>query len=254
VAGVKGWCAALLFLPVVVHAQAPDTLPIDTDRPDFTDGTHTLARGHIQLETGYTYQRARDDGGAQHSFPELLVRAGLWSGAELRLGENYLVERPGEGPPSSAGFDDLYVGTKLALTDGHGWLPSLSAEVKVNLPTGSSAISAGRALPGGALLLGWESSGPWSAGAEGFVTETVDRSALGVASLSVQYQLSPRWQVYGELFSEQPFSGGLPASTYANGGVLLLLSRTVQLDARFGAGVNRGADRYFTGFGVSVRR
>lgn len=233
----------------------PDTLPIDTDRPDFTDGTHTLARGHVQFEAGYTYQRARgDDAGALHSFPELLVRIGVLRRAELRLGENYLIEQPGDGLPNAAGFDDLFVGTKVALTQGHGWLPSLSAEAKVNLPTGSAAISAGRVLPGGALLLGWEGSGPWTAGVEGYVTKNADQSALGVAALSVQYQAAAHWQLYGEIFSQQPLSGDTPSATYVNGGVMLLLSRNLQVDARLGVGLNHGADRYFTGLGFAVRR
>ncbi|HEY4319974.1 MAG TPA: transporter [Gemmatimonadales bacterium] len=252
---MKAWYAALMLVPAVLRAQVPDTLPIDTDRPDFTDGTHTLARGRLQFEAGYTYQRARgDDATALSSFPELLVRVGILQRAELRLGENYLIESPGGGLPNTTGFDDLFIGTKVALTEGHGWLPSLSAEAKVNLPTGSAAIGAGRALPGGALLLGWEAAGPWSAGVEGFVTEVADKSALGIASLSVQYQASTHWQLYGELFSQQPLSSAAPNTTYLNGGVMLLLSQNVQLDARLGVGLNHDADRYFTGFGVAVRR
>ena len=68
--------------------------PIDTDRPDFTDGTHTVARGRWQFETGYTYQQARGiDAGHTHSLPEALLRVGVWSQVELRIGENYLVQR-----------------------------------------------------------------------------------------------------------------------------------------------------------------
>ena len=250
----------LLVLAVsVAAAQQRDSLPpIDTDRPDFTDGVHTLAVGHWQLETGYTYQRARGaDGGHTHSVPEALVRFGLLPRIELRIGENYLVQQ-GDGADAGTvrGFDDTYLGTKIGASGQHGLLPSLSFEVKANIPTGSDGISAHRVLPGGAVLLGWESSGPWSAGIEAFGTGTASGDAQMVGSLSVQYQASTRAQFYGEVFTLQPIDAG-PGSGpahYANSGVLWLLGNDMQVDARVGVGLNQNADRFFFGLGFAIRR
>ena len=249
----------LLSVTSAAAAQQRDTLPpIDTDRPDFTDGVHTIARGHIEFETGYTYQQARGtDAGHSHSLPEALFRAGLLPRLELRVGENYLVQRgDGINAPSVHGFDDTYLGTKVSATEQHGAVPALSFELKVNLPSGSDAISAHRALPGAALLLGWETSGPWSAGVEAFGTRTADDHAQAVGSLSVQYQASKRVQAYGEFFTLQPVNAGTGsrAEHYANSGVLLLLSNDMQVDARIGFGLNPSADQYFVGFGFAVRR
>jgi len=249
----------LLSATSAASAQQRDTLPpIDTDRPDFTDGVHTIARGHVEVETGYTYQQARGpDAGHSHSVPELLFRVGLLPRVEFRLGENYLVLRGGGvNAPAVRGFDDTYLGTKVSLTKQHGAAPALSFELKVNVPTGSDAISAHRALPGAALLLGWETSGPWSAGVEALGTRTADNHAQAVGSLSVQYQTSRRVQSYGEFFTLQPVNAGIGARAahYANTGLLLLLSNDAQADARIGFGLNRNADRYFVGFGFAVRR
>ena len=249
---------ALLLLCRTAAAQQRDSLPpIDTDRPDFTDGVHTMPRGRVEFETGYTYQHARGpDAGHSHSVPEALVRFGLLPGLEVRAGENYLVLR-GDGPGATTvrGFDDTYLGIKASATRQHGWLPALSFEVKANLPTGSDGISAREVLPGGALLLGWETSGPWSAGIEGFVT----RAAIGVqaiGSLSIQFQPAAHAQFYGEAYSLQPVNGGAGARAqhYVDSGVLVLLSNDMQLDARIGIGLNRNADRYFTGLGFAIRR
>jgi hypothetical protein len=216
-----------------------------------------MTPGHLQLESGYTYQQARGtDAGHTESLPEALVRIGLLARIELRLGENYLWQR-GDGPaaPSASGFDDLYVGTKVSVADAHGLVPALSFELKTNAPTGSDAISAHRWLPGAAILLGWESDGPWSAGVEGFATRTADGNGQLVGSLSVQYQASPVVQLYSEVYSLQPV--GASATTgapYANSGVLILLSSNVQVDARVGVGLNHAADSYFVGFGFAVRR
>ena len=249
----------LLSVTTAAGAQKRDTLPaIDTDRPDFTDGVHTVARGHIEFEAGYTYQQARGaDAGHSQSVPEALLRVGLLRRVELRLGENYLVERgTGINAPSVHGFDDTYLGTKVTTTEQHGAVPALSFELKVNLPSGSDAISAHRALPGAALLLGWETSSPWSAGMEAFGTRTADDHAQAIGSLSVQYQATRRVQAYGELFTLQPVNAGIGARAehYANSGVLFLLSNDAQVDARIGFGLNHSADRYFVGFGFAVRR
>ncbi len=238
-------------------AQDTTAKPIDTDRPDFTDGTHTLAAGRFQLETGYTYQQARGtDAGHTHSVPEALIRIGLSSRIEMRVGDNYLVQHgDGSSAATVSGFDDLYLGTKVSLTEAHGIVPALSFELKANAPTGGAAISAHRWLPGGAILLGWEGDSPWSAGVELFATRTADDNAQGIASLSVQYQVSSNVQPYFEIYTVQPMGTGTAVGThYANSGVLLLLSSNVQVDARVGIGLNQGSDSYFVGFGFAVRR
>ena len=246
---------AMTALTANVAAQSRDTLPIDTDRPDFTDGVHTVARGRQQLEVGYTYQQSRGAGAAYiRSYPEALVRIGVFERAELRIGQNYLTEHSGSGAPGVSGFDDLNLGTKITLTDSHGLVPALAVEGNVSLPTGAAAIGAGKALPGAALLLGWDTDGPWSAGVEGYVSTTADDNGVGLGSLSVQYQLSDRWQLYGEVFAQRALSGPGSAQQYFNAGVHFFVNRNVQIDARIGAGLNQNADRYFTGFGFAIRR
>ncbi len=249
--------ALAVCVAAVAHGQAADPLPIDTDRPDFTDGTHSVARGRIQLELGYTYQQGRGtDAGHQHSLPEAMVRIGVTSWAEIRVSDNYLIQQGDEpGAASIRGRDDVYIGTKVMATSQRALLPALSFEVKATVPSGS-AISAHRVLPGGALLLSWEASGPWSAGVEFFVTRAADEGSQGVASLSIQYQATKRIQLYGEAFSQEPIGGsaGTPSTQYLNSGLMLLLTNNLQLDARIGIGLNQAADRYFTGIGFAVRR
>src|SRR5918995_1889969 len=66
--------------------------PLASDRPDFTEASVTVGRGVRQLEMGYTY--IYDDDGvtrtSAHSFPEFLLRVGVWADwLELRAGWNY---------------------------------------------------------------------------------------------------------------------------------------------------------------------
>ena len=67
---------------------APLTAPLVTDRPDFTESTKTIPRGHLQIEAGFTfvYDRRGDDRLRDHAAPELLLRIGLADDFELRIG------------------------------------------------------------------------------------------------------------------------------------------------------------------------
>jgi hypothetical protein len=238
-----GWLAPL-------GAQSAASPPIDTDRPDITDGTGVVARGRFQVETGFTSQTSRA-GLTSWSLPELLVRIGMVRGAELRVGQTYRsfgLEQGGR----LGGFDDLQVGTKIQIAR-QGSLPAISTELFSSFSTGASGVGAGRALPGAALLLQETTDGPWSAGLEFEVARGATSSVAGFASLSVQYQVTQRAQLFGEFFQLQPDLGEVRQS-YLNGGVLFLLSNDLQVDARIGAGLNHDADRSFVGVGLAVRR
>jgi hypothetical protein len=256
-------CAAFFVVTLGATARldaqaSTDSLPaIDTDRPDFTDGTHTVPRGYVQLEAGYSAQWGpTTQSSDEASFPELLVRVGVLRRLELRLGENYLVDQPaGAAASATGGFDDTYLASKVAITDAHGAVPGLGAEAQVTLPTGAAAFTADRVLPGAAMLFGWEGRSAFSAGVELLASQTTEHGGQGVASLSVQYQLCSRLQFYGEVYAISPWnSPGDPSTRYFDGGVHVLLSNNVQLDARIGAGLSRAADRAVVGAGFGVRR
>lgn len=216
-----------------------------------------MSPGRVQLETGFTWQQQRGTAPATSlSFPELLLRIGILDRAELRISENYLVEQPaGNGAPSVRGFDDTYLATKVSLSDSRGAVPALAFEVQVDLPTGARSFAAPHALPGGALLLGWEGHSRWSAGVELFARQAAEDEGQGVASLSVQYELARSVTGYGEVYAVAPWNSTTDLPTqYANAGLEVLLDRNVQVDARIGAGLDRAAARLFTGVGFSVRR
>jgi hypothetical protein len=253
-AGVRLALAAGFWLLVApsLAAQQPKPLPpIDTDRPDLTDATTTVARGHVQFESGFTSQASRDALTAL-SGPELLVRIGVLSRAELRLGQNYRSIETGPGQ-RTAGFDDLQVGTKIRLLD-QGSLPAVSVEAFTTLTTGAAAIGAPRALPGAALLFQQTSEGPWSAGVELELAKGAVSGASGFTSLSIQYQATPRVQGYGEWYQLQPDLGEGVHQHYLDAGVLVALSNDVQVDVRIGVGLNHDADRSYFGFGFAIRR
>src|SRR4051812_40930947 len=115
--------------------------PLETDRPDFTEATSTVGLGRVQVESGYTYYRDRANGvrTVTHTYPELLVRAGMYADwLELRLVQSYTDARTTPaGRPSdrTAGLDDFGIGAKVALVEKKGYLPSLGLIVSTTVPT-----------------------------------------------------------------------------------------------------------------------
>lgn len=110
--------------------EEPDI--IVTDRPDFTEASSTVGKGRVQLEGGYTFSRNRETGVREdHSYPELLLRVGLFADwFEFRLGQNFSTARgfgPNGGPFDVSGGDDLYTGFKLGLTEQKKALPEMAS-------------------------------------------------------------------------------------------------------------------------------
>src|SRR5688572_30878275 len=84
-----------------------------TDRPDFTESTATVPRGHFQIEGGTTLTRVEDADAT--SFGELLVRIGTGERWETRLGlGSYTrIDTPFD---EFSGFEDPSVGIKVRFT------------------------------------------------------------------------------------------------------------------------------------------
>jgi hypothetical protein len=251
---------SILLVPCIgLGAQRPVLGPIDTDRPDFTDGTATVARGHSQFELGYTRTLGRTDTDAPRvqQVQEGLFRVGLTSRVEFRLSQNFVTITPNTPTPRNlTGFDDLGLGTKISLSEQHRALPSLSFEAGSRLPTGGRSVAARKFLPSAALLFGWEGSGPWSMGSELAGERTPDDHFQVDASVSVQYAVLDQLQLYGEWYTFQTVNGG-PGNAgehYANSGILYRLSNNTQIDARLGVGLNQAANKSFFGIGFSFRR
>ena len=247
--------AMLCVATIALTAGAQERSPIETDRPDFTEASSLVSARHVQLETGWTSSQARGDNmPSQYSWPEVLLRIGLSSRLEARLGQSFASVDPGTGERFTA-HDDLYAGVKVALAEQRGARPQFALLLQATIPTGDDRLTNDEWLPGGALLAGWGTDGAlsYAAGLQ-FNRLPVEGMELG-PSVAVGLQLSPSLKGYGEWFAFAPVGAGESSTAhYANGGFALRVSDDAQLDARVGAGLNDAADRVFFGLGFSIRR
>jgi len=240
---------------------------IVTDRPDFTEASVTVGEGRVQLEAGYTHVRERSAGTTRitEPYPEALLRIGVLSDwLELRLGNTYIHSRTtafGQTTEHLSGVDDLYVGTKVALTEQKGYLPETATIFQATIPTGSNSLSSGKLLPGFSFLYGWDVIGDFlTVGGSCLANRAIDDAGHSyiefAKSVTIGYRLTPRVGAYTEWFAFFPASAVAPdvtAQHYFNGGFTFLVTPDFQLDIRAGWGLNHHADDFFAGAGFAVR-
>lgn len=227
---------------------------IVTDRPDFTEASSTVGNKVTQLEMGYTYNHQDRD--SEHSYPEVLLRQGMFvDWFEFRLGQN-LSSLHTRGVETT-GFDDLYFGAKLGIVPQHGILPEVALIPQMTLPTGAKAFGSKHVLPGLNLLYAWSLSDDSYLGAStqfNRADEQDDLYSEWAQSLTVGTTLNQNWGCYAEWFAFFPNHSRLVNDEHHfNTGLTYLLSNDIQADIRAGTGLNELFEQVFVGIGLSVR-
>lgn len=248
----------LLFAAAVVAQDGWTGLedPLVTDRPDFTESTSTVPRGHFQIEGGATLTRVEEVDTT--SFGELLVRIGTGERWETRLGLGYArVETPFA---EASGLEDPSIGIKVRFTEDPGDLapgqPAAALLVSTSIPEGDGELTGGEWVPEAKLALAWELTPRFSLSSNvnyAYLPDGDDRLHQLGATLSGGMGITGRLGAFLEWFgfSEETEDG--PSTHYVDGGVTWLINDDLQVDARVGTGLNDADPDWFVGVGAGVR-
>ena len=247
------------------NSGGPDLdAPLVTDRPDFSEASTTVGRGVLQLEFGYTFTMDHEPGERvrSHSAGEPLIRWGVGADwLELRLALFPVSQRTndGNGWRSVGGTEDLYIGSKIALTPQECHLPETALILQATVPTGSNGFTNDDTLPGANFIYSWEVNENVAVAGNTQANRVIDEGT-GAAyieitqSATIALGLSDDIGMYTEWYAMFP-NGADTAEVehYLNGGFTFLLSNDVQFDVRVGYGMSRAADDFYAGVGLSVR-
>lgn len=238
----------------------PDLPTISSNRPSFSDSTGLVPANHLQVETGYTFTK-RNDGGTEtkrHAVPEVLMRYRLFDRLETQLlWGGYLSQQStgAGGSTDTDGASDIGIGIRIPIEDQHDWMPAISLGASVTPGTGDDEFSTGdHAVPVGKVLWSYAFDGGFSLGGNfvfAYPHDGQQRFDQVAASVYGTYMLNDRASVFGEYYVVAPYANGTGPAHTVDGGVLFLASRTIQLDARVGFGLNDHADDFFAGVGIS---
>jgi hypothetical protein len=236
------------------------------DRPKFTQSPVTVGFGTVQLEIGYTYMYDDENGVrvVRHSFPESLLRIGLFADwFELRADWDYDLQRTKTGGAAvrDAGSGDLNVGCKLYLTQQDCFLPETGIIFESSVPSGDEPFTSHEILPTIDYCYDWDLTGTdsWTLAGNTALGETTNQLAndtyFRVAqSLALDHAWSDRIHSFIEGYMFAPINSAADhPQYYFDRGVTVLLTDNIQWDLRVGMGLNSWADDFFAGTGLSVR-
>ncbi len=245
--------AALITDPASAQADLP---PISTDRPSFSTSTSIAPESHFVLESGVTatvHDRDADEN-RRLTLPELAVR---WGVAEDRLEAQASWNgwsRDGAGASAESGISDLTIGLKWRLTEQSRWVPRLVLVPLLTLGLGDPDFSSQEPDP--ALRLAWSTilaSGLTVGGNANvaWISDAAGRMAQIQGSVYAAWAVWERTTCFAEYFLLGPMARDAGSADSVDAGLLHLLSRRVQADLRAGIGLDREADDFFVGAGLS---
>ena len=247
------------------NAEEEEEIPLESDRPDFTEASTTVGYRRLQIESGYTYNHNRSNNVIEdiHDLPELLVRYGVAERLELRFAWqgivlDHLTDRSSGQAVNVNGSSDLEFGVKYALSKQEAWRPRSAVIVAVTAPAGTPAYSSRQVDTEINYLYSWELSKHLSLNCstgDTWTSITGDHQSRLFQSASVEYELTERLHAYSEWYALFPRDAvdNRPQHNY-DGGFTYLVTPNFQLDWRAGLGLNDAAGGFFTGCGLTIRR
>ncbi len=237
---------AALLLSSFVSGQT-----IVTDRPDFTENATTVPYQHVQFELGANMRRPVESGTLM-SFPNLLIRAGLFEKFELRLGI------PGwatfeSDKVSRTTFQPLLIESKIQIGSADIKVPGVII-LQATLPTDQVEIEQGGNVQYGLKYAGstdlTEKLGlGWNLGVFSENDMDGEKHVAGLYSVALGYSLSTYIGVFFEVFAEDPFHDTW--RPVVDSGFTFLLNANSQLDGYIGAGLTDTAPDTILGIGFS---
>ncbi len=244
-----------LFYPV----PKDEMKEMETDRPDATESAYTVEAGHFQMETDlFKHVRNRNN--------EMLSTGNVFNLGNYKLGltermdiqlvvPTYVSNRTRDLSTNkiiskTAGFDDITLRLKYNLWGNSGGKSALAVLPFLSFPTSSfshNGIQGGIIFPF-AIELNEGLNFGTQAGLE-IVKEDDNRYHPDfLYSFTFGKSISAKVNVFAEAFaSYSPYLNN--TDVYANGGVIVSISKNFNVDAGFNYGINKEADKiFFTGF------
>jgi hypothetical protein len=252
--------------PEEEERRSPFEDKIETDRDAFTPSTKTTPLNRLIMESSYSFI---DNRGAPdtNSFPELLLRYGLFKRLELRLGWNYEVGGggnvvSGNAGESAEGVDTsgltrvhrMLYGFKASLTEQQSWMPDSIMIVTGVTPTGGDATATQVRAN---YTFGWRLPNRWRIdSAVAFTTDSDsgNRFEVWAPSTVLRVPLGERFQVHAEYFGQ--FSENRSsnfARNFFSPGMHYLVTPNLEFGLRVGWGLNEQSARFFSNVGFGWR-
>jgi hypothetical protein len=239
--------SCLTWTPAIAQSSE-----LETDRPDQTESTGTIARGQYQIETGVLWSE-NDISNVNITKTEILgtlVRMGLTERIELRVGFDGFISRKVEGSTGfgirDEGFGDSALGAKIRLSDPQADRPQMALLIESSIPTGESDLTSDSFEPSVRLAVSQDLNNRVALGGNiGIADESED--TVFFYTMVAGYDVNSTNGAFLELFGNSEDEHSIDT------GWTHLVSPTTQWDLAVGIGITDEAPDWFAGMGITVR-
>lgn len=228
----------LLFFVLISsqHLIAQNDEPINTDRPDQSDGVYTMSRNHFQIENGITLSK-------EATLNNLMLRYGVFEGTEARV----LIDFGKVNQQN--GVLPVMVSLKQKIISQNKIIPAVSIIGYLGYEKIASKDFRSNKVPVN-LVMAFQNevSDSFCIGYNlGTTTFSKDLSF----TFSVEYSPIDKLSGFLEYFSN--FEKTSNPSHNFDAGILYLINERIQVDCALGTALFDAEDRQFLTFGISYR-
>jgi hypothetical protein len=256
-------CTAILATTLsaarLAAAAAPDPpIEVNPNRPTFATPAQTTQVGVVELELGAQRTRFRDHSGL--SWSPFLLKVGLLSNVELRLGGTGVLRQTQAMTAPATGFGDVTVGAQWRFLRHRPLGVDEAVQVTWKVPTASASKGLGTGESDATLMLLLSRDlGPFHADVNLLETwlgrRQASRERQPAATVSVSRTLSAQWSLTGEIY----YVGATAESLRIVSNLWALafkLSPRLVIDGGADVGLSHGAQEVsvFAGLTVGVSR
>ena len=221
-------------------------------RPLSTDDAGTVEKGKFQIETGFDI--SREDNHDREIAPLITFSYGLLDNIDVGVGISYIFYRPKKGD-NEDGLDDTELKLKYRILDEKEGLPAFALSATMKFPTASEkkGLGSGKADLGFNTILTKNLSKRWVVHVNLGYTLMGEHGADNEFNYSaaVQFVLSDRWCLVGEIGGVNNFNGHKRDDPFSGLlGAYYLFRNDIVWDVGVEIGMNRAAPdfRLTTGF------
>lgn len=236
--------ASLFCISYITSAQQ-----IQTDRPNQTEGPNAIAKHHLQVESGFSFEQ--EDNAKTFEVPEIVLRCGLIKNLEFRLESAFKMEH--EENDDHYGIDPIVVGLKYHILDHKGAIPDIALLGRTSIPwLADNAYQEPKYSPELRVLVQHELSKSSHLGYNAGVHWLPETSKPEyIYTLSGDHALTKKIKLVVETYGfAEPHHH---AKNTADAALLYVVNNNLQLDVIAGTGIMHAYSDKFAEIGLSFR-
>lgn len=234
---------SFLLLTICNRISGQTKEPINTDRPDQSDGTYTMPKKNLQLETGFIYGKNEEN----YFTHDIMLRYGITSSTEVRLLFDY------GKIASETGIFAPGISVKQHLISQRNWLPEITAVGYLRLPF-LATTNFKTDNPATTFLFAFQNiiTDKFSIGYNFGTTFDGDHPYENwIVTASLGFTATKRISFFAEYFAS--FAKVIQPSNNVDTGVLWLLNNNFQIDLAIGSTIYEQDKNKFITTGISYR-